>query len=123
MCSSDLDDQTLLFAEDGRLFAAAPSNLRGRMEIRGVGIVTIEAAAPAPVVLAVRLDAKGAIPRLPEPAQFVPPAALSLRENPALLTLSPFEASTPAKIAAAAAASIRGGFVAGPISPDRGPFL
>ena len=50
-------------------------------------------------------------------------AALSLRENPALLTLSPFEASTPAKIAAAAAASIRGGFVAGPISPDRGPFL
>ncbi len=32
------DDQTELFVESGRLFAAAPEPLRNHMEIRGVGI-------------------------------------------------------------------------------------
>jgi len=37
------DDQTQLFAEGARLFAESPSSLHGRMEIRGVGIVVLEA--------------------------------------------------------------------------------
>jgi hypothetical protein len=116
------DDQTLLFEKDGRLFAGAPPTLRGQMEVRGVGIVTMPAAPPAPVILAVRLEEKAAVPRLPEPASYALPAALSACDAPPLLTLLPFEASTPAKIAAAAAACTRGGFVAGIAPPPNHPF-
>src|SRR3954470_5322829 len=61
------DDQTALSAAEGRLFAAAPLSLHGRMEIRGVGIVNVDPAAAAPVVLAVRLDETAEVPRLPQP--------------------------------------------------------
>ena len=118
------DDQTQLFAEDGgRLFAEGVSSLHGRIEIRGVGIVALEAAKPAPVVLAVMLNAAAAIPRLPEPLRYALPAPLKALEGPPLLHLSPFEAATPAKIAAAAAALCRGTFVAGLFSPSSGPFF
>lgn len=116
------DDRTVLFAKGERLFAEAPSNLRGQMEIRGAGIVTLEAAGPAPVVLAVRLDPGADIPRLPEPAQYAPPAPFQSLKGPPLLTLRPFEASTPAKIAATAAACARGAFVAGIAAPPDHPF-
>lgn len=117
------DDQTQLFAEGGRLFAEAPSSLHGRMEIRGVGIVTLDAAKPAPVILAVMLNADAGIPRLPEALRYMLPAPLEALEGPPLLHLSPFEAATPAKIAAAAAALSRGAFVAGLVSPSSGPFF
>ena len=117
------DDQTQLFAEGERLFAEAPSSSHGWMEIRGVGIVVLEAAKPAPVVLAVILDADAAIPRLPEALRYALPAPLEALEGPPLLRLSPFEAAAPAKIAAAAAALSRGAFVAGLISPSSGPFF
>jgi HPr Serine kinase C-terminal domain len=45
------DDQTMLFAESGRLLAEAPRSLYGRIEIRGVGIVTLESAKRAGIVL------------------------------------------------------------------------
>jgi hypothetical protein len=117
------DDQTQLFAEDGRLFAEGVSSLHGRIEIRGVGIVALEAAKPSPVVLAVMLNANAGIPRLPEPLRYALPAPLEALEGPPLLRLSPFEAATPAKIAAAAAALSRGAFVAGLVSPSSGPFF
>ena len=117
------DDQTQLFAEGGRLFAEAHSSLHGRIEIRGVGIVALEAAKAAPVVLAVMLNADAGIPRLPESLRYALPAPLGALEGPPLLHLSPFEAATPAKIAAAAAALSRGAFVAGLVSPSSGPFF
>jgi hypothetical protein len=118
------DDQTALFAEGGRLFAEAPSSLHGRMEIRGVGIVVLEGAGPAPVVLAVMLNAPNdVVLRLPESLRYALPAPLKPLEGPPLLHLSPFEAATPAKIAAAAAALSRGAFVAGLVSPSSGPFF
>ena len=117
------DDQTQLFAEEGRLFAEGVSSLHGRMEIRGVGIVALNAAGPAPVVLAVMLNAQAQIPRLPESLRYALPAPLEALEGPPLLHLSPFEAVTPAKIAAAAAALSRGAFVAGLVSPSSGPFF
>src|ERR1700686_3500713 len=46
------DDRTQLFAEGGWLFAEGVSSLYGRMEIRGVGMVPLEAAGPAQVLLA-----------------------------------------------------------------------
>jgi hypothetical protein len=111
------DDQTALFVENGRLFAEAPPSLHGQMEIRGVGILKFEAAEPARVALAVVLDPERKIPRLPEPLTYRPPAPLEALLPPPVLTLRPFEASTPAKIAASAAALARGGFVAGAVQP------
>jgi hypothetical protein len=118
------DDQTALFAERGRLFAEAPSSLHGQMEIRGIGVVTLESAGPAPVVLAIMLNARdNVVPRLPESLRYALPGPLDALEGPPLLHLSPFEAATPAKIAAAAAALSRGAFVAGLVSPSSGPFF
>lgn len=117
------DDQTALFAEGDKLFAESVSSLHGRIEIRGVGIVELEAAGPAPVILAVMLNAHGQIPRLPESLRYAPSGPLEALEGPPLLHLSPFEAATPAKIAAAAAAISRGAFVAGLVSPLSGPFF
>src|SRR2546423_11652656 len=70
------DDQTTLFIEAERLFAEAPSSLHGRMEIRGVGIIALAAADPAPIVLAVMLDMEAGIPRLPESLRYMLPGAL-----------------------------------------------
>jgi HPr kinase/phosphorylase len=99
------DDQTLLSAKEGRLFAEAPPSLYGRMEIRGIGIITMEARRSAAVVLAVMLA--GGVPRLPDPRRYELPASLAGVEPPPIFHLDGFEASTPAKIAAAAAAAWR----------------
>lgn len=117
------DDRTALFVDDGRLFAEAIPSLHGQIEIRGTGIVTLGAEGPAIVVLAVHLDPEGAIERLPEPVSYPLPAPLYALVAPPLLTLRPFEASTPAKIAAAAVAVARGTFVAGAAPPSPTPFL
>ena len=107
------DDQTALSDTGGQLYAGAPPSLHGRMEIRGVGIVKIDAASPVPVILAVRLDETAQIPRLPEPLTHKLPQGLENCAEPAFLVLHAFEASTPMKIAAAASALSRGAFVAG----------
>jgi hypothetical protein len=117
------DDQTQLFGQDGRLFAEAHPSAHGRMEIRGAGILAMKTAPPAPVILAVRLDETAQIPRLPEPATHKLPQGVEGCAEPPFLILRPFEASTPAKIAATAAALARGTFVAGVISPSSGDFL
>jgi hypothetical protein len=117
------DDQTLLFAEGDRLFAEGVPSLHGWIEIRGVGIVALKAAGPAPVLLAVMLNAHAEIPRLPESLRYALSGPLKALKGPPLLHLSAFEAATPAKIAAAAAALSRGAFVAGLVSPPSGPFF
>ena len=116
------DDQTSLFVRDQRLYASAPPALLGQMEIRGAGIVKMDAAAPAPVILAVKLQ-KEAPPRLPEPETWPLPPAFSGINPPVLLRLCPFESSAPAKIAAVAAALYRGGFAAGLAEPPSRSFL
>ncbi|HEY4264731.1 MAG TPA: hypothetical protein VGM72_05395 [Micropepsaceae bacterium] len=117
------DDQTALFAEGGRLFAQGISSLHGQMEVRGVGILKADAITRAPVILAVRLDETSKIPRLPEPLTHKLPQGLEGCEEPPFLVLRPFEASTPAKIAAAGAGLARGAFVAGLVSPSSGRFF
>lgn len=113
------DDQTLLFIEDGRVMADAPGTFTGGMEIRGLGIVRLEKAAASPVILAVRLDPEDGIARLPEPAFYALPAALQADVKVPIVVLNAYEASTPAKIAAAAAGLVRGAFVAGAFSSNQ----
>ncbi len=58
------DDRTRLWREGARLMADAPATIRGRIEARGAGILTVPAVGPVPLVLVVDLDAE-AESRLP----------------------------------------------------------
>jgi HPr kinase/phosphorylase len=118
------DDRTMLYAKDGVLFAEGHPSLYGQIEVRGAGILKLDACRSAPVCLAVVLgDEKTAVERLPEPARYVPPAGLRIMLPPPLLRLRAFEASIPAKIAAVAAALARRGFLAGAADPLQAPFI
>ena len=88
------DDYTIVAARDGRLFARAPETIAGRMEVRGIGIVEMEALAEAPLCLHVDLDSPPE--RLPQPER-VEIAGLSLPS----LDFSALEASAPIKLEAA----------------------
>ena len=98
------DDRTDLFVWRGRLHGKAPAGLAGLMEVRGVGIISLPHAPKARITLVARLDGSGE--RLPEHRRYRPPAALRLvaKAAPPIITLAPFEASAPAKLAAATAA-------------------
>ena len=49
------DDRTLVRLSGERLVAAAPESIRGKIEVRGLGIVTVPCVDEAPVALAVEL--------------------------------------------------------------------
>ena len=103
--------------------ADAPPNLKGRMEVRGLGIMQLEKAPASPVILAVGLVLEGTVARLPEPAFYALPASLQADVKVPLIVLNAYEASTPAKIAAAAAGLVRGAFVAGALPAKVAPFI
>lgn len=102
------DDQTALFVREGDLYAEAPQSLAGLMEIRGVGIVPVPTSPPVPMVLAVQLDVSREIERMPQHASYRLPATLQSLPSLPLIVLHPFDASTPAKIVAAAVAAASG---------------
>ncbi len=90
------DDQTVLTVSGTRLLASAPALLLGKIELRGMGIVTLPGAKvtqKTPIVLLVELVAPSEIERMPE---------LARREilgiSLPLLRLAPFEASAPARL-------------------------
>ena len=58
------DDQTIVKKTGTRLTASAPPTIRGKLEIRGVGIVTMEQIDDQPVALVVELTSE--IQRLPD---------------------------------------------------------
>lgn len=93
------DDQTALEAQGDTLLASAPRSIAGRLEVRGLGIVTVPWATTAVLGLLVDLVPPGAIDRLPEP---------KLEELHGVklprIALTPFEASAPAKLRLAVAA-------------------
>ena len=85
------DDYTELRREGARLIARAPEAIRGRMEVRGVGIVEHEPLDEVPVCLVVDLDS--APDRLPEPRSLLVEGV----EVPAV-ALAALEASAPVKL-------------------------
>ena len=86
------DDRCVLKAEDGRVVARAPAAIRGRIEVRGLGIVTVPVVEQAALALVVDLE-DGPIERLPEP-ETIELLGIPVRR----LRLAAFEASAPAKI-------------------------
>lgn len=87
------DDQTILRRIGGRVIAAAPPNIAGMIEIRGIGVVNLPVEDTAPVFLIADLVASGAVERLPERRfETVLGVAVPLIDLPA------FEPSAPAKL-------------------------
>jgi serine kinase of HPr protein (carbohydrate metabolism regulator) len=87
------DDQVQVRAQGDRLLASPPAALKGLLEIRGLGIVTLAYCEETALAFAVRLVVRDAVERLPEPAFF----DCEGRQLP-LLSLHAFDAATPAKI-------------------------
>ncbi|SFV26283.1 HPr Serine kinase C-terminal domain-containing protein [Hyphomicrobium facile] len=91
------DDQVVLKQEGSFLHASAPAQLRGKLEVRGIGILEVDAVGEGNVVLVVDLVRDGAIERFPDPWQFAHILGLDVP----LIRLSPFESSSPLKLVAA----------------------
>ena len=101
------DDQVLLQRTGMQVLARAPAVLAGLLEIRGVGIVAVDALPVAPLALIVDLVLSDAIERLPE-RRIETVLGLAVP----LIALAPFEASAAAKLRFALRASAMG---AGPL--------
>jgi serine kinase of HPr protein (carbohydrate metabolism regulator) len=94
------DDQVLLksdHSQNPRLLATAPHTLRGKIEVRGVGILEVAIKDEAEIVLVADLASEGPIERYPCPW---PKVVLCGVEIP-MIRLLPFENSAPLKIFAA----------------------
>ncbi|HEX4636902.1 MAG TPA: HPr kinase/phosphatase C-terminal domain-containing protein [Rhizomicrobium sp.] len=102
------DDRTILFVANGALHAKAPDSIKGLLEIRGLGIVTVPARSKVEVALVVLLGREGA--RLPAPRVYHMPAPLKGAKPVPQIVLDARFASTPAKVRAALAAFSRGLF-------------
>lgn len=94
------DDYLHLAVSRGRVTLTAPATIAGLLEVRGVGILNVPYAAKATLALVVDLVEARAVPRLPESE-----TAAFLGIPVPRLALDPFEASAPAKVLAALAAS------------------
>ena len=89
------DDQTYLTMADGRLMAAAPPTIKGKLEVRGIGIVELESVDHVPVCLMVELASE--IERLPDEGR----ERLILGAKIPLVSIDTLTASAPAKVAMA----------------------
>jgi serine kinase of HPr protein (carbohydrate metabolism regulator) len=89
------DDQTIVRRHGDRLLASAPSNIAGKLEIRGLGIVEVEQVGEVPVALIVELTSE--IQRLPDDSRERPILGISLP----LVSIDAMTASAPSKVAIA----------------------
>jgi serine kinase of HPr protein (carbohydrate metabolism regulator) len=86
------DDYTLVKRVDGRLHAAAPATIAGRMEVRGIGIIDMVHVEDAPVALIVELF--DIVDRMPAEPMMRVIAGIDVP----VVKLSPLEASAPIKV-------------------------
>jgi serine kinase of HPr protein (carbohydrate metabolism regulator) len=59
------DDYTCLERESGSLRASSPESLAGLLEVRGIGIIRVEAQADAPLIAVIDLVPQADVERLP----------------------------------------------------------
>ena len=92
------DDQVVIRKADGALIASAPPSLKGKLEIRGLGIAELSVVAEARLRLAVRLTPSADIERMPDLGS----ARMEvLGIGLPLILLDPRNASAPARLRAA----------------------
>ncbi len=89
------DDQTIVHKTSTRLTASAPPTIRGKLEIRGIGIVTMEQVDDQPVALVVELTSD--IRRLPDDSRERPIMGVSIP----LISVDAMTASAASKVALA----------------------
>jgi HPr kinase/phosphorylase len=87
------DDQAELRRAGQRILVRAPASIAGLLEVRGIGIVRVDALAEAPVALLIDLVPPGEVERLPE-AHSEEVLGLAIPR----IALAPFEASAAAKV-------------------------
>jgi serine kinase of HPr protein (carbohydrate metabolism regulator) len=89
------DDRTILRKEGAKVVASAPLTIKGRLEIRGVGIVDMQTVSDVPVALVVELTSD--IQRLPDDDR----ERLILGAGIPLISVDAMTASAPSKVAVA----------------------
>lgn len=97
------DDYVTVTRTGDRLVAEAPATIRGKLEVRGLGIVTVPCQDSAELVLVADLVAPEQIERFPDPTPEVELGGVKLP----LLHIAPFEASAPVKLLLALAERFR----------------
>jgi serine kinase of HPr protein (carbohydrate metabolism regulator) len=89
------DDQTIVRREGDRLVSSAPPTIKGKLEIRGIGIVDMDTVADVPVALYVELTSE--IVRLPDDRRERPVLGVNLP----LISVDAQTASAASKVALA----------------------
>jgi len=89
------DDRTILRKDGDKLIASAPTTIKGKLEIRGVGIVEMDTASDVPVALVVELTSD--IQRLPDDSR----ERLILGTAIPLINVDATTASAPSKVVVA----------------------
>ena len=89
------DDRTIVRKDGDRLIASAPATIKGKLEIRGIGIFDMESAGDMPVALVVELTAD--MQRLPDDSR----ERLILGAGIPLISVNAMTASAPSKVAIA----------------------
>ena len=92
------DDQVVIRKSEGGLVASAPPSLKGKLEIRGLGIAELSVVTEARLRLAVRLTPSAEIERLPD---LMSARMDILGIGLPLILLDPRNASAPARLRAA----------------------
>ena len=86
------DDYTHVRRGGGGLLAAPPTNIAGKIEVRGIGIVAMPHTGDVPVALIVALES--GVERMPDPVATRRIAGIDVP----VVALAPFEASAPIKV-------------------------
>jgi serine kinase of HPr protein (carbohydrate metabolism regulator) len=89
------DDQTIVRRDGDRLVASAPPTIKGKLEIRGIGIVEMNTVSDVPVALFVELTSE--IMRLPDDRRDRPVLGVNLP----LVSVDALTASAASKVALA----------------------
>jgi len=89
------DDRTIVRKDGSRLIASAPETIKGKLEVRGVGIVEVDHRQDVPIALAV--DLRSDVERLPDDGQ----ERLILGIGIPLVSIDALTASAPSKVALA----------------------
>jgi serine kinase of HPr protein (carbohydrate metabolism regulator) len=98
------DDRVLLSREHGQLRAASPATIRGKLEVRGLGILEFGPVDNVPIRLVADLVTPGEIERLPDRTTLVTLLGVDVPH----LQIAPFEQSAPIKLLLALAPLARG---------------
>ncbi len=86
------DDYTVITQSGAALFASAPSTIKGKIEVRGLGLIEMPSIDHMPLGLYVSLE--GMSERYPFEEQYEIILGLRLRR----MIVAPFEASAPIKV-------------------------